>query len=488
MPLTCIAAQHGVGERTLRRWLAAYRPDGLAGLGPAAAIAALRQLRPGISIRRFSLAEEEPEEIGVKGPCGYLVRADDGGLARLGHCVESVRGARGYLAVLAEHESAHGQAAVLPSMSVEPPSPLLVYQRRAALRGLTEWQHWDEARMLLRDALPGDARRLAELVEQIGARGGDLATLGAEVAHAYRGWAEELRAWFSGHQQPHERALLVAAVTLSPAPEEAVVYSAASSLARRLEITVNGGGLAWCPVTSLSELLEAEREGDRIVFRRHGFAGSALRHAMADYPLARTDLLSWLAGLPTEDAVPYPLRNPLAATFADLAAEHGTAAHITETARKWTGAGLADPAFLALSRTCLHPRVGGAVRKALYDWSRAPGIPQTLKLTIARVCEPLGQAYLSVALTRLKHLATHGNRQVRGQVVSAAHALAESGDRTQVLTAALAWCTDSSTGRLPDAAQQRRRRTGAALFLELASPLTQAACRRSWTVSEPSTR
>jgi hypothetical protein len=40
--------------------------------------------------------------------------------------------------------------------------------------------------------------------------------------------------------------------------------------------------------------------------------------------------------------VPYELRNSLAGTFADQAAEHGPAELITETARKWGTDGLAD--------------------------------------------------------------------------------------------------------------------------------------------------
>jgi hypothetical protein len=438
------------------------------------AIAAIRQLRPGIAIRRFSLEDEDTEEIDAKGPCGYLVHAADGGLFRLGRCIDAVRAACGYLVVIADSERAQAPlVAYLPQMAVEPPHPVAVYQRRVTLRGLAEWPDWNGAPALLERALPAEARRLADLIEEIDGRGDDIATQRAEVAHAYQGWREELCGWFDHHREPHERALLIAAATLSPEAEATNVYSAASSLAQRLEITMNGGGLAWCPITGLRELLEAEPEGDRIVFRRHGYATSALRHALADYPLARSDLLVWLAALPTDDAVPNELRNPLAATFADLAAEHGTAGHIIDTARKWGEADLADLAFIALSRTCLHPRVGRLLRSALYDWSYAARTPQTLKLTVARVCETLGQTYPSLALTRLKHLATHGNRQVQNEVINVAQALLIWGHHAEVLAAALAWCADANSEKLSYSARQRRRRVGAMLFLELARPVTE---------------
>jgi hypothetical protein len=437
------------------------------------AIAAIRQLRPGIPIRRFSLEDEDAEEIDAKGSGVYLIHAADGGLTRLGRCTEAVRAAGGYLAVIGDQATQrHPAAALLSWMAVEPPCPVQVYQRRVIACGFTAWPHWDEASILLQHALPADARRLADLVEQVAPQAGDIMAGRAEVAHAYRGWKDELRSWFDEHREPHDRALLVAAAALSPATDDEYIYAAASSLTQRLQVTINGGGLAWCPVTGLPAMLMAEQEDSRIIFRRHGFARSALYHALADYPLARPDLLTWLAALPTDDAIRPGLRNSLAASFADLAAEHGSAGLITETAHKWGEDNLADLAFIALSRTCLHPRAGGKVRTALYDWSRAARTPQTLKLAIARACEPLGQTYPLLALTRLKHLATHGNRQVLSEVIQAALALATSGHHAEVLAAALAWCAQANRENLSYQARQRRRRAGATLFLELAAPVT----------------
>jgi DNA polymerase III delta prime subunit len=435
------------------------------------AIAAINQLRSGIRIRRFSLEDEDAEEIHANGG-GYLVRAAGSDRSRLGNCVDAVRASGGYLVVISDAEAARTPTgAYPPPITVEPPHSVQVYRHRVTVQGLTEWWHWDEAPVLLEHARPADARRLTGLIEQIAPGGGDLAAQQAEVLHAYRGWKDELCVWFDDHPEPHERALLVAAAALSPA-DEANVYTIASSLARRLEITMNGAGLAWCPVTRLRDLLRADDENGRIVFRRHGFARSVLRHALTDYPLVRSDLLAWLAALPTDDAVPHELRNSFAGTFADLAAEHGPAELITETARTWGADDLADLAFTALSRTCLHPRVGGAVRRALYEWSYKARTPQTLKLVIARVCEPLGQTYPSIALTRLKHLATHGNRQVLGEVILAAQALATSNHPAEVLAAALDWCAETNPENLSPSGRRRRRRAGAMLFLELARPVT----------------
>ena len=432
------------------------------------AIAAIRKLRPGVRIRRFSLEDEDAEEIRAKDE-GYLVHAADGGLPRLEACVEAVRASGGYLVVIAD-AGRPARSVSLRSIPVEPPDPLKVYRHRMNRRGLTDGWHWEVAPTLLEGASPADARRLADIIEEIAKRGGIGPAQRTEVINAYRHWQDQLREWFTAHRRPDERALLVAAAALSPA-DEGDVYTVASSLARRLDIRMNGAGLVWCPASGLRGLLEVGAEEERIVFRRYGFAQAALRHALADYPLASGDLLSWLAGLPTDEAVQERLREPLAETFADLASEQGAADLIVRTARAWGADGRADLAFIALSRTCLHPGVGGRIRGALYDWSRAAGTPQTLKLVIARVCEPLGQAYPSIALTRLKHLATHGNRQVGRQVVLAAQSLSAAGHRAEVLSAALAWCAEDDEERLSYAARRRRRRAGASLFLELARPV-----------------
>lgn len=437
------------------------------------AIAAIRRLRAGIPIRRFSLDREDAEEIDARGACGYLVRAADGGLDRLPRCVEAARAGGGYLVVIGDGEPEIRQAvSALAQLTVEPPHPVQVYRLRLARRGLGPWATWETAPALLEGALPADARRLADLVESADRRGGDFAKQRHEVAQEYRGWKDELRAWFEEHRQPHERALLVAAATLSPTADEKDVYAAAAALAQRLKITTNGGGLVWCPVTGLRDLLKAEHDEDRVVFRRHGFADSAVRHALTDYPLARPAVVTWLASLPTNEAVTHRLPASLAGTFADLAAEHGMARQIADAAERWGTDDHADLAFIALSRTCLHPLVGGRIRRILYEWSRTADTPQTLKLTIARVCEPLGQTYPSIALTRLKHLATHGNLQVAREVIEAAMGLVKAGNRDKVLAAALAWCAETDLERLSAAARHRRIRAGAMLFLELAGQTT----------------
>ncbi|MFI0484965.1 hypothetical protein [Actinomadura sp. 9N215] len=413
--------------------------SGPAGAGVATtAVAALREVRPSLPIRLFSTGEDDVEEISGAAR-GYLVRAGDEEESRLRSCVEAVRASGGLLLVVGTEVEQRGFAEFLPVIAVDPPPAVAVFRRRLERRGLggTGWTAWPRATELLKEASPGDARRLADLVADIRDEG--------EVERAYRGWKEQLTGWFAENSGLRDRALLVAAATIAPA-DETSVYGAALSLARQLRIKVEGGGLGWCPSAGLSELLGAERVDDRILFRRHGYAESVLRHVWDDYPLARMDLLTWLSALPTDDVVVLPsgLRRKLVEVFADLAAEDGAVEKIVQMAEAWAGDRhrSADLSYVALARTCLHPFVGGRVRRTLYEWSRLRQAPQTLKLTVVRVCQVLGETHVSIALTRLKHLATHGNEQVRDEVLAVARELAVAHPRA-VFHAAREWCRTS---------------------------------------------
>ena len=402
------------------------------------AVSALRELHPALKIRLFSSADDDVEEI-FGAPCGYLVRAREEEESRLRSCVEAVRTSGGFLLVVGTRAEQSEFGGFLPMIPVEPPPADAVYRRRLHRRGLggSAWTAWPKATELLKEASPADASRLADLVAEIGDEG--------EVERAYLGWKDQLRGWFAEHSELRDRTLLVAAATIAPA-DETSVYGAALSLARQLKVSTDGGGLGWRPRDGLSELLVADRVDDTIKFRRHGYADAVLRHVWEDYPLARMDLLAWLSTLPTDDVVVLApgLREKLVEVFADLAAEYGDAARIVQMAEVWAGDRYmsADLSYTALARTCLDQNVGGRVRRTLYDWSTQRRLPQTLKLTVVRVCQVIGETRVTVALTRLKHLATRGNEQIRDEVVAVARELAQAHPR-EVLHAAREWCLSS---------------------------------------------
>ena len=171
---------------------------GSAGSGRATtAIAAMRQLQPDLTIRRFSLEDEDSREIHVAGACGYLIRAEDRGFTRLGSCLEAVQRSGGYLAVVTERETQQPFGVPFSWIPVEPPHPVQVYRQWVNRYGLAEWVDWDQAAALLEGAIPAEARRLADLAAKAKAQEGDIAARQVEVAHAYKGWGAELRGWLS---------------------------------------------------------------------------------------------------------------------------------------------------------------------------------------------------------------------------------------------------------------------------------------------------
>ncbi|RFU40627.1 hypothetical protein DZF91_16155 [Actinomadura logoneensis] len=413
------------------------------------AIAALRRVHPAADIRLFSPEQDEMVEISVSAACGYLVDGDAETPTALGGLSDAVR-AKGAFAVV------FTTTPTTASITLDPPDPVEVYRRRVARLGLgPAWIRWNRAPALLADASPADARRLADIAAEAGSP--------AEAEESFRHWSDELSRWFAAHPEPHDRALLVAAATLrSAVPTD--VYTVAASLLRRLDVTVHGSGLAWCPAAELRGVLSAAADSARVEFRRHGFPESVLRHVWDDYPLIRSDLLGWLAALPADPAVPGALWAGLAETFADLAAEHGAAEQITRTAETWAENDQADLAYIALARTCLDPLVGGRVRTAMYRWSREENLAQTLKLTLVRACQTLAETYTSIALTRLKHLATNGNDQVRVEVVEALLKLA-SDHPDEILVAILTWAKGAGVENLSARREARRKATAAAVFL-----------------------
>ncbi|WP_018653384.1 hypothetical protein [Actinomadura flavalba] len=419
------------------------------------AVAVARAIVPGLRVRWFSPGRDDAEEIGVAGRSGYLVRASDEDPSRLRYCWEAVRDAGGLLLAIGGEDERVQFAHVLPSIVVEPPPAHDVYRRRLAPAGLdaARWRDWPRARDLLKAGSAADAERLIRL---IAATGGDE----YQVERAYLGWRDELRSWFREHDGKQDQVLLIAAATIAPA-DEMSVYEAALSLAERLRMSVAGGGLAWRPSAELEDVLGADRRADRILFRRQRFAASVIDHVWAAYPLLRPDLLMWLSELPAQPSVTLgaELRRKIARVFANLAAGHDRPELICATAREWAAGeeaariGGVDLAFIVLSDTCLHPVVGGKVRRELYEWSQQQAAPQSLKLTIVRVCQVLAGTLPTVALTRLKHLSAGGDAVVHAEVAAVVRALAQD-DPLLVFGVLMGWCDSAAGYRSPRAAER----------------------------------
>jgi hypothetical protein len=452
------AGNHDLIEKTLRS-RRILTLTGLPGSGRTTiALATLRHLEPGMRIRKLALDdEEELGDLHCKAPTGHLLHlpADDSHLSsRLLTCVEQIRSLVGsYLVIITEPDVGDRRLflnEIAPIIAVEPSDPLAVYRHRLVIRGIGDerWLDWQEAALLLHRALPGDARRLTEFIEDARRSGdADINAQQIEVTKEYRSWADDLRKWFKDHQGIRVQALKIAGAALASAHFDEL-YHAADCLTRRLDMPSEGRGLAWHPVTGLDQTLDAHLTAGQLRFRRTHYHTAVIRHVWNEYPLTKADLIEWLTGLPLDDALREEPRAQVARTFTDLAIERGLATELTKAAKAWADAGRADPAFIALAPASLDSRIGGRTRTQLYKWSRTMSISQTLKLTVARVCQVLGQTYLSIALTRLKHLAANGDDEVKQEVIAVADDLADKPERRRhVLAEALRWINPPSFTR-----------------------------------------
>lgn len=117
------------------------------------------------------------------------------------------------------------------------------------------------------------------------------------------GHLKELRGWFAGHREPHERALLIAATALSPSADQTLVYSTASDLARRLQIVLAAaralaadGNHAEVLASALNWSAQTNRERLSGPARRcRRYAGAALFLNLAE-PVAESGLPQILDG------------------------------------------------------------------------------------------------------------------------------------------------------------------------------------------------
>jgi hypothetical protein len=424
------------------------------------AIVALREARPGLTLRWFSCDHDDLEEVSLDAePRGYLLRARDENRSQLRSFLETVRRARGLAIIIGTPDEVRDVADYLTKIEIEPPFAEHVFTRHLGVFPLAEPDR-ERALDLLKGATPASAAWLAQLViEHYPCGGMD------EVEQTHGKWKVQLRHWFEDHDALLDKTLLIAAAAVAPA-DETQVYGAAYSLARKLDIKPEGGGLAWTRTTRLDAVLEAQRHGGIIDFGKRDYDRAVLHYVCAEHPLARTELLDWLSELPDHKALAFEcaLGDRLAETFSEVAAEYGRHEKITQTAREWAVRDRPELAFIALAHTCLHPQVGSPVRSKLYEWATSGQTPQTLKLTIAGVCQVLGQTHLSIALTRLQHLAARGNPQVRAEVVRICLELAELNTPTVLMTA-LSWARKGVGKSYPEA--YRRLDVASALAREL---------------------
>ena len=354
----------------------------------------------------------------------------------------------------------------IASVSVRPPSPIDVFRSHLEHVRPSAAGHWTghpEVLNILDGVSPADSTRLASLADAVLSSGSERDPV-QEATAAYKNWSDELKTWFATNENGYHRALLIAAAALNEA-DAATVFVAANQLSRLVELPRDpGGGLVGNGVAKLLGQIGAEETKDgRIRLPRPAYATSVLDHVWLDRPHLRADLARWLIGIPGTPGI--PSADYAGYSLIELAIRQGDATLITHAAGTWAERpGCRTLAATALAEAGVSGRIGRKIRQKMYMWATRATTSRSLQLTIADVCGgPLGKNFPRNAMTRLRHLADHGDPEVHGRVAEAMRALAEEPDlRSSTLREVVRWTTD--TGRL--------RAPGIRTFLTLAEAAT----------------
>ncbi|MDX2546163.1 hypothetical protein ACOT81_27435 [Streptomyces sp. WI04-05B] len=473
----------GVGQPTVRAVNAFKRPAGQRNIvilvGPAGTgrrTTALRVLRDvgvaGKDIRSLVLDWDRPRAAQIprtpghgfildlsvyrslpkdfyQGLADYQREAADGGV---------------YLVVLAAPKAwSPGSLVTVPSIECAGPPADKVLEAHVH-RMASDREKWlGDLKGLLGEATsPEDAVRLARIVANP-----DIENTSA-AKDEFLNWNTYLLNWFETHnssEQLRDRALLIAAALLEGLPA-AVVMNAADRLFQRVKGSLPvGGALAGLDLDKRLEAIGASRVGDdRISLsdERHALHGAVLAHVWQQRPQLRRVLLDWASDLSSPGGIAVKYLEHIAESVTRLAAgpSGGT---VLQIVTKWTATDSKTHRQFAvgvLESMAVHPVIGAAVRKCLYDWAGQKKISEALAQAIAKVCAgALGREYPRVALTRLRLLASRDDRLGVGAVAEAVRVLA--GDprrRVLVLGEIVEWAQSEDPAM---------RQAGATAFLAL---------------------
>ncbi|MFY1636317.1 hypothetical protein ACN27F_24095 [Solwaraspora sp. WMMB335] len=286
---------------------------------------------------------------------------------------------------------------------------------------------------LLAGAAPAEAVRLAQLAADVLATGALATGIAAEptapvtpdspggkevvaaLVSAYHNWEAELGAWFHQHNEPRQRAFLIATAALEGAPAPAVL-GAAESLDSRLADAEGNNAIQYAGVRELVAAVDACLDGVHTVrFRRAGYAEAVLDFAISDRADAFSrELWRWVANLPLRATGTRPsMDRDLAGRAAELvlrtALRRRTPEIFAQVAPVWSQrVELRATLVHILGIAALSPELGAAVRQQLYRWAQVRHHPPIM-ITVAEVCGgQFADFYVEQALVRLGHLARHG--------------------------------------------------------------------------------
>ncbi|TWP49951.1 hypothetical protein FKR81_22205 [Lentzea tibetensis] len=294
------------------------------------------------------------------------------------------------------------------------------------------------------DARPADAVRFAQLLRDFRAQSPELplSTWLAEAMSVFEHYVEDLAERFD-KAPPRRRGLTLAIALLNGARNE-VVHDAERSLLKVVDYApeslnpLAGEGFSGRVV----ELKSATLSGGRVSFTKRDYDTSVLHHVWQGFFELRDPLEKWITAIPGTVQLDASEQGKLAGRVLALCAENGNAALLLNAVAKWVHHD-ESLAVALLSGAAADDRIAVQVRRKLYSWAKDPQLSPLLGRAVITVCAgDFGRAYPEMALTRLGHVASHGNPDVVARAVDAMLGLATG--RPAVLNRVVTWLRDGT--------------------------------------------
>ena len=450
----------------------------------------LRRLNKGFRLKRFHREPGDPfslTDLTGQENVGWILdlRAEGdtvkGGLGYSLQDTTALKTATSYLVVLASPQvwaaiSGGSDKVDVALEAPEAPDVLRAHLRAAGCRNPEQWITDARIAQAIAGKLPGEVKRWADAVMAEETRPVVAVATGTQeqnefnqrverVIEAMADWRNELRSWHIAHPDSDHRNFLLAAASMDGTPVD-LIYRASENLAAALgETPAPRPGQQGPGIIELTYMIGAELSADgTVTLPSDGYAEAVVEYFLLDRAHLVDSFTQWTAQQAAR--LDGDLGTQLADRVAVWVIRHTQKSRsvdvLKSVAKEWSASKLLrDHARDLLSIAAVDSKIGRLVREQSLTWARDDKEPDTLRATLAGVCQQVSQVYPREALLRLGELAATGNPAVTAAVGEAINAMWEHPDQRQRARKVLRKWARSATESL--------RRSSSHAFLYLAS-------------------
>ncbi|MFD8478252.1 hypothetical protein [Kitasatospora sp. NPDC059673] len=458
----------------------------------AAGLCLLRELGKDLTFKRFHREPRDPfslADLTGQQNIGWILdlRAEGDTVAGgLGYSLQdtgTLKAATSYLVVLTSPQvwSTISDGSDKSHVLIEPADAPEVLRAHLALAGCQEPERWignSRIEHAIARKLPGEVKRWAEAIVTEEARPAPtlVAAAGGEqgveefrarverVVEAMADWRNQLLSWHMAHPNSDHRNYLLAAAAMDGSPVE-LIYHASESLAKDLgEEPTPRPGQQGPGIIELTHMIGAELSAEATVtLPSKDYAEAVVEYFLLDRAHLVDRFTEWTAHQAA--CLPGGLGTQLADRVAVWVIRHTQKSRSVKVLKAVATVWSARPLLRGhardlLSIAAVDSGVGRLVREQSLVWTRDDKEPDSLRATLAGVCQQVSQVYPKEALLRLGELAARGNTAVTAAVGEAINTMWERPDERQQTRKVLRQWARSSTESL--------RRSSSQAFLYLA--------------------